>query len=316
MKKCFIICKNDKLISDIVLPALKDDDYEFNMFNEDIIDKDMILSIIESDLMIAEIDNTDPIIYYALGLRHKSGKPCINLMEKKDGSNLIFDLNLKVVVYDLENIENSQETFVKMLEETIKYKSPLKGIIKELDDLDIEKDMALYKDKIAEPLIRFINKAAKNLINDPTKLADYDMSMSENKFRPSGGSRDGRSGGGRDFRSRDGGGSRDGRSGGGRDFRSRDGGGSRDGRSGGGRDFRSRDGGGSRDGRSGGGRDFRSRDGGGSRDGRSGGGRDFRSRDGGGSRDGSRDRDNRGRDGGRDDYRRDQSQDRDNGNIE
>lgn len=58
---------------------------------------EIVSELIECDLVIADLHGQNPNVFYELGIRHTTGKPCILLTEK--GDQLPFDLNIHRTIF-------------------------------------------------------------------------------------------------------------------------------------------------------------------------------------------------------------------------
>jgi hypothetical protein len=118
--KCFIISpigvkssptrkKADDLLNFVIVPVLENLNNEFDLQPiraDDISTPGMITTqiinhILDDDLVIADLSDHNPNVFYELALRHAFRKPVIQLIE--DGQNLPFDvMGMRTIPYKLE----------------------------------------------------------------------------------------------------------------------------------------------------------------------------------------------------------------------
>jgi len=125
MEDCFIICplgnaisetrkRSDKILKHVFKPVLEKN--EFNAIRADQIPKvglittQIINLIIESPLVIADLTDTNPNVFYELAIRHAIRKPYIQVIQK--GQKIPFDLSgirtIEIDITDLDNVENAK----------------------------------------------------------------------------------------------------------------------------------------------------------------------------------------------------------------
>jgi hypothetical protein len=126
MKDCFIICplgaensdiriKADKLLKYVFKPVL--DKNQYNAIRADQIPKvGMITSqiinlLIDCHLVIADLTDSNPNVFYELAIRHAVRKPYIQVITK--GQKIPFDLSgirtIEIDIQDLDNVEKSKK---------------------------------------------------------------------------------------------------------------------------------------------------------------------------------------------------------------
>lgn len=122
-KTLFIICpiksegsperkRSDLVKERLIKPAAED--HGFRCFRADDmhepgkIDEQVIREVINSDLVVADLTDHNPNVFYELAVRHATQKPVILLM--KQGQNVPFDITTqRTIFYDDQNVE----TFLK-----------------------------------------------------------------------------------------------------------------------------------------------------------------------------------------------------------
>lgn len=115
-KQCFIICpigedesetrkRSDKLLKYIIEPALKECGYDPKRADQiskpGIITKQIIERIIEDPLVIADLTEHNPNVFYELAIRHVIKKPLIQMIHTND--SIPFDVaTSRTIKYDLD----------------------------------------------------------------------------------------------------------------------------------------------------------------------------------------------------------------------
>ena len=123
---CFIICPignensserqhSDILLNHIFKPVLKA--LKYNSIRADQIPKagmittQIINLIIDSDLVIADLTDQNPNVFYELAIRHATNKPYIQIIRK--GQKIPFDLSgvrtIEIDVTDLDNVDQAKK---------------------------------------------------------------------------------------------------------------------------------------------------------------------------------------------------------------
>lgn len=122
-KECFFIApinekgtetreRTDKLMDYVVSEAVKE--YEFTVIRSDRMDtpgsitSQVIGKIVNSELVIADLTDHNPNVFYELAVRHATGKPFIQLI--KEDQAIPFDIHdQRTIYYDLD-VEAANET--------------------------------------------------------------------------------------------------------------------------------------------------------------------------------------------------------------
>lgn len=125
MEDCFIICplgdensearkKSDKILKYVFKPVL--DKNEFKAIRADQIPKSGFITsqiinlLIDCDLVIADLTDSNPNVFYELAIRHAINKPYIQVISK--GQKIPFDLSgirtIEIDIQDLESVEKAK----------------------------------------------------------------------------------------------------------------------------------------------------------------------------------------------------------------
>lgn len=134
MKKCFLICpigkdesetrkRSDKLLRHIIEPICSDLGYEVVradlISGSDVITQTIIEHLTDSELVIADITNNNPNVFYELGYRQALSKPIIQIASQEQ-TVIPFDISsirtIKYELYDPDNLVKAKDT----LRDTIK----------------------------------------------------------------------------------------------------------------------------------------------------------------------------------------------------
>ena len=131
---CFIICPigsensaerkhSDLLLNHVFKPVL--DSKQYNTIRADqvakvgLITTQIINLILESSLVIADLTDQNPNVFYELALRHASGKPYIQVIKK--GQKIPFDLagirTIEVDIKDLDDVNSVKQRIEEQIEE-------------------------------------------------------------------------------------------------------------------------------------------------------------------------------------------------------
>ncbi|MCI8728505.1 MAG: nucleoside 2-deoxyribosyltransferase [Clostridia bacterium] len=132
MKKCFVVSpigeegsvtriNADKLFKYIIKPVCADCDFEAirvdKLNDANSITQTIIDYLDKSELVIADITEHNPNVFYEMGYRARTKKPIIHLKSK--GENLPFDINtIRALEYDLTDLDSVEE-IKKRLTKTI-----------------------------------------------------------------------------------------------------------------------------------------------------------------------------------------------------
>ena len=134
MEECFIICpigsensesrkRSDKLLKHVFKPVLDRNDYKALRADQipkvGLITTQIINLIIESPLVIADLTDSNPTVFYELSIRHSIKKPYIQVIEK--GQKIPFDLSgirtIEIDITDLDNVEIAIKEIEKQIHE-------------------------------------------------------------------------------------------------------------------------------------------------------------------------------------------------------
>lgn len=133
LKSCFIICpigeaeslerkRSDALLRHVYSPILKK--YGYKPVRADQIPKTGLITtqiinlVLESPLVIADLTGGNPNVFYELAIRHATGKPYIQVVEK--GTSIPFDIigvrTIPIDHHDLDCVEKCKSEIGKYIE--------------------------------------------------------------------------------------------------------------------------------------------------------------------------------------------------------
>ncbi len=129
-KECFVICpfgeegspvrdRSDAVFEHIISPAVREFGYTPERADHKpgvgLITNTVIVSLFEAPLVVADLTDKNPNVFYELALRHAAGKPCIHL--KQSGESIPFDIsNVPVIDIDLGSVPVTAQAMVKIKE--------------------------------------------------------------------------------------------------------------------------------------------------------------------------------------------------------
>jgi len=122
-RECFIICpigddgsatraRSDKVLRHIVLPATKQCGYSEEaiiradkMPRPGVITSQIIQYLVQAELVIADLTDHNPNVFYELAVRHAMKKPVVQLIQV--GQRIPFDIaQMRTIIYDLGDPDN------------------------------------------------------------------------------------------------------------------------------------------------------------------------------------------------------------------
>ena len=132
-KKCFVIApigdetsdirrRSDQVLRHIINPAAEKCGYETvradKIDRPGIITSQVIHHVVEDDLVVADLTDCNPNVFYELAIRHALRKPLVQIIQK--GENIPFDVagtrTIHVDHTDLDNAQDAKDEIVKQIE--------------------------------------------------------------------------------------------------------------------------------------------------------------------------------------------------------
>ena len=133
-KECFVICpigsegsetriRSNKLFNHIIEPAVSE--YGYTPIRADRLSEpgsitaQVIEKTVESDLVIADLTNHNPNVFYELAIRHATAKPFIQLIDASQ--DIPFDISdLRTIEYDFD-VKEAKEAVSEIQEQLQKF---------------------------------------------------------------------------------------------------------------------------------------------------------------------------------------------------
>ncbi|MGE0976231.1 hypothetical protein [Bacillus cereus] len=189
-KTCFIITPigddqsdirraADGVIDAVIIPALMELGLKFENINvahrmpsPGSINKQVITSVLECDLAIANLTNLNPNVMYELAIRHAARKPVIQICQK--GTRLPFDITEERTIFytnDMAGVIELTKNFKEMVVEAIDEEEPdnpiyrvieNNTIMKKIDENDPNKFLLHRMNSLEDNLANLINSLNSN----------------------------------------------------------------------------------------------------------------------------------------------------------
>lgn len=141
MENCFIICplgnehseirqKSDKFLKYVFRPVLQNNGFKSIRADQipkvGLITTQIINLILESPLVIADLTDSNPNVFYELAIRHAIRKPYIQVITK--GQKIPFDLSgirtIEIDIQDLDSVDNAKKEIENQIKEFKKGHTP------------------------------------------------------------------------------------------------------------------------------------------------------------------------------------------------
>lgn len=218
-KTCFIITPigddqsdirraADGVIDAVIVPALCDIGFDeenikvaHRMPSPGSINKQVITSVLECDIAIANLTNLNPNVMYELAIRHAARKPVIQICQK--GTRLPFDITEERTIFftnDMAGVIELRNNFKDMIEKAIGDEEPdnpiyrvieSNSIMKNVDATDPSRYMLSRIDSLEKNLSDLIgtlsiNKPYSNIDNvqnrKKTRIYQFPIKIDERKM--------------------------------------------------------------------------------------------------------------------------------------
>lgn len=216
-KSCFVICpfgspesnerkRSDMLLEYLIFPATKDFKYQVSRADlsaqPGIVTVHVIQHLIEDELVIADISDKNPNVFYELAIRHAIRKPYIQLVSINQ--KIPFNIQeIQTVIYDLTDVKKIKETIDKIKKQIIFYEaggkvtSPVTvaideligtrsleqftELVKKLADLDQSIEKA---QKVAQEIenVKYLVKEVRSDIQSMSKSSSSQKSSSSSSY--------------------------------------------------------------------------------------------------------------------------------------
>lgn len=133
-RSCFVIspigdrksetrARADQMVEKILIPVMRRSyviDRADKMGRPGVITTEIIKRVADSDLVVADLTGANPNVFYELALRHRTGRPFIQLAE--EGTELPFDVQpVQTIFYDLTDPIRLEREVRKELRDQLRY---------------------------------------------------------------------------------------------------------------------------------------------------------------------------------------------------
>lgn len=178
-EKSRIRTHSDNALNHIIKPALQE--IGFNAIRADeiaepgIITQQILEYLIHSAICVADLTNLNPNVMYELGIRHITGKPIIQIADKKE--KLPFDLaGMRTIFFDLRNpnsVSSARDQVLVQLKDCLHHPQGFKPIFMEslingaLDDEKTRNLIRLHQASSSFKIYRVIDSILSQMEKDP-----------------------------------------------------------------------------------------------------------------------------------------------------
>nr|WP_319537626.1 hypothetical protein [uncultured Methanospirillum sp.] len=199
-KTCFVISPigssdsqirsdSDKLLKYIITPPVKEFGYIIKRADElekpGSITQQIIEMLLNADLVIADLTNHNPNVFYELAIRHATQKPYIQMI--KEGQTIPFDVgDLRTIKYDFDieygtNAINSLKSQINEINSAnFKIYSPVTILLNPKDSSKSEDYTQYFMQEINSKLNKLLTNASENeVIRSTNKITIRDL---ENQY--------------------------------------------------------------------------------------------------------------------------------------
>lgn len=153
-KKCFVIApigeadsdtrkRSDQILKHVITPATKECGYESTRADKisepGMITSQVIQHIVDDSLVIADLTERNPNVFYELAIRHAIRKPLVQIIKK--GEQIPFDVagtrTIHVDHHDLDSVESAKKEIISQIKSLEKDSSTLETPISVSLDLQL-----------------------------------------------------------------------------------------------------------------------------------------------------------------------------------
>ncbi len=196
-KSCFVISpigkddsdtrkRADQVLKHIITPAATKFEYQPVRADEidepGIITSQVIQKIVDSDLVIADLSEKNPNVFYELAIRHAIKKPLIQIIRKDEV--IPFDVAATRIIHfdikDLDSVDNAKKEIIKQIESIEKGKVDFDNPISISLDLKLLKESGNPEERSFADLVEAITDLRSGLIslerniNNPERILPID----------------------------------------------------------------------------------------------------------------------------------------------
>jgi len=139
MKSCFVVSPigeqgsdtrrcADQVLKHIITPAVKECGFADPVRADTLAEPGMITSqiiqrILDDDLVVADLTERNPNVFYELAIRHAIRKPLIQLIRK--GETIPFDVaGMRTIQFDIQDLDSVEESKAEMVQQIASLEKP------------------------------------------------------------------------------------------------------------------------------------------------------------------------------------------------
>ncbi len=186
-KNCFVIApigepdsetriRSDQVLKHIITPAVNECGY--NTIRADqisepgIITSQVIQHIVDDQLVIADLTESNPNVFYELAIRHALRKPLVQIIKK--GDKIPFDLIVSRTIYvdhhDLDSVEEAKKQIIAQIKAVEKDSSQIETPISQALDLQLFKQSDNPEQRSLADIVDAISELRTELMLIDNKL--------------------------------------------------------------------------------------------------------------------------------------------------
>ncbi len=189
-KTCFVIApigdpesetrkRSDQILKHIIAPAVTECGYDKpiradQISEPGIITTQVIQHIIEDSLVIADLTDRNPNVFYELAIRHAINKPLIQIIKK--GEQIPFDVagtrTIHVDHHDLDSVEEAKREIIKQIKAVEKDSSKVDTPISVTLDLQSLRQSGNPEQRSLADLVSEISELRTGLLRIEKKLSE------------------------------------------------------------------------------------------------------------------------------------------------
>lgn len=193
-KKCFIITPigsddspirraTDGVIDAVIIPALKELGFQernikvaHRMPNPGSINRQVITSVLEDDLVVANLTGLNPNVMYELAIRHAAKKSVVQICESE--TQLPFDISDERTIKYVNDFAGSidlKNRFIEIVSIALEEKEPDNPIYRIIGNNSILKDVAV--NDVSKYILQRLDAFEDKLVNLANNISPFNLSF-------------------------------------------------------------------------------------------------------------------------------------------
>lgn len=199
-KRCFVIApigepesetrkRSDQILRHVISPALADCGYTATRADQisepGMITSQVIQHIVDDQLVVADLTDRNPNVFYELAIRHAIRKPFVQLIKK--GEQLPFDVAGTRTIYvdhhDLDSVEEAKKEIIAQVHSLENDPSNLETPISVSLDLQLLKQSENPEQRSLADVLSVISELRSSVANIEKRLASPDGFISRDLLR-------------------------------------------------------------------------------------------------------------------------------------